>query len=159
VRRPTFNESFQIGSAAPRRPRWVIFSQANQEGIMSKHRLGFSAWAAALSLSLMISHAAAAAPAPELLPNNQAITPTAARGSHFAPLNRGVATDPSYVVGQAVTTAVSPDGKTLLVLTSGYNLMSDATGAGIPELSTEFVFVFDIAHGAPVQKQAIPVAN
>src|SRR6266700_2662981 len=99
---------------------------------MSKLRLGFSAWAAALPLSLLISHSAAADPAPELLPNNQAITPAAARGSHFAPLNPGVAAAPSYVVGQAVTTAISPDGKTLLVMTSGYNLMADATGNSIP---------------------------
>jgi DNA-binding beta-propeller fold protein YncE len=125
---------------------------------MSKHRLGFGAWAA-LPLSLLVSYTAAADPAPELLPNNQAITPAAARGSRFSPLNPGVAANPNYVVGQAVTTAVSPDGKTLLVMTSGFNLMSDSTGAGIPELSTEFVFVFDISHGTAVQKQVIPVAN
>ena len=126
---------------------------------MSKLRLGFGGWAVALPLSLMISHSAAADPAPELLPNNQAITPAAARGAHFSTLNPGVSANPSYVVGQAVTTAISPDGKTLLVLTSGYNLMADATGNTIPELSTEFVFVFDIAHGGAVQKQVIPVPN
>ena len=44
-------------------------------------------------------------------------------------------------------------------MTSGYNRVVDASGNNIPDLSTEFVFVFDIAHGAAVQKQAIPVAN
>ena len=64
-----------------RKSSCVIFSQATfRRGTMSKHRLGFGAWAAALPLSLLISHTAAADPAPELLPNNQAITPTAARG-------------------------------------------------------------------------------
>src|SRR5262249_12369829 len=34
-----------------------------------------------------------------------------------------------------------------------------STGAIIPSLSTEFVFVFDISHHTAVQKQAIPVPD
>jgi YVTN family beta-propeller protein len=113
--------------------------------------------AASLSASLLLGGAAGAAP--EVLPTSQMITPTAARGSTFSPLNPNVAADPSYVVGQAVSTTVSPDGKTLLVLTSGFNREFDSTGAIIPSLSTEFVFVFDISHHTAVQKQAIPVPN
>ena len=60
---------------------------------------------------------------------------------------------PNYLVGQAVSTAVSPDCKTLLVLTTGYNDDSD------PATKSEFVFVFDISSGTPVQKQALPVPN
>ncbi len=114
---------------------------------------------AAVAASWLTGGVVAAATSPELLPTNQAITPTAARGSTFASLNPHLPDNPSYVVGQAVTTAVSPDGKTLLILTSGYNLVADATGATIPSQSTEFVFVFDISHRTPVQQQAIPVPN
>ena len=39
----------------------------------------------------------------------------------FQPLNPGLPGDPSYSAGQASALALSPDGKTLLVLTSGYN--------------------------------------
>ena len=66
-------------------------------------------------------------------------------------------------MGQAVTTVVSPDKKTLLILTSGFNTWSypDGPNAGkkIPADSTEWVFVFDISLTAPQQKQALPVPN
>src|SRR5262249_11469840 len=97
---------------------------------------------------------------PIALPTGQFITPTAARGSVFQPLNPHVASSPNYTVGQAMSTAVSPDGKTLLVLTSGFNLNANAAGtAADPPTSVEFVFVFDISTGAPNQLQAIPVPN
>jgi DNA-binding beta-propeller fold protein YncE len=100
-----------------------------------------------------------AAWAGETLPNMQTITPTAARGSTFASLNPHLTANPSFVAGQAVSTAVSPDGKTLLVLTSGYNQTVDANGSAIPSQSNEYVFVYDIASGAPVQRQALQVPN
>jgi hypothetical protein len=63
--------------------------------------------------------------APQAIPNlGQMITPTAPYDSTFKPLIPGAAVLPAYPAwqaGQAVTTVVSPDGKTLLVLTSGYN--------------------------------------
>src|ERR1700738_4946149 len=55
------------------------------------------------------------------IPTGVRITPDAAPGATFQALNPGLVSDPSFTVGQAVTTAVSPDGKTLLILTSGYN--------------------------------------
>ncbi len=100
---------------------------------------------------------------PVILSTGQRITPLAPRGARFEPLNPGLADNPSYTVGQAVTTVVSPDGKTLLILTSGYNLVNYTTGTNAgntnPADSTEWVFVFDISGATPVQKQAIPVAN
>jgi hypothetical protein len=71
------------------------------------------------------------------LPTGQRITPTATPGSTFAPLNPGIAALPSYTAGQAVSTAVSPDGRTLLVLTSGYNQILDSSGVVNPALSNE----------------------
>jgi DNA-binding beta-propeller fold protein YncE len=110
-------------------------------------------------LALIATAAMAAAPAGSVISTGQRITPTAANGSVFAPLNPHIASEPNYTVGQAETTAVSPDGRTMLVLTSGFNLNATPTGAVDPLTSTEFVFVFDISGAAPVQMQALPVPN
>jgi DNA-binding beta-propeller fold protein YncE len=74
-------------------------------------------------------------------------------------LNPHLRDAPSYVAGQPVSEALSPDRRTLLVLTSGYNRHSDAQGRRIEADSGEYVFVFDIGSGAPVQKQVLHVPN
>ncbi|HLI76189.1 MAG TPA: alkaline phosphatase family protein [Acidobacteriaceae bacterium] len=100
---------------------------------------------------------------PQILSTGQRITPLAPRGASFQPLNPGLLDAPSYTVGQAVSTTISPDGKTLLVLTSGYNLWNFTSGAQAgntnPADSSEWVFVFDISTDKPIQKQAISVPN
>jgi len=103
------------------------------------------------------------------LPNTgQSITPLAPRAARFIALNPGLADNPNYRAGQAVTSVVSPDGRTLLVLTSGYNLVNYSSGAneGAENTadSTEFVFIydisdFDIAEAAPIKKQVIQIPN
>jgi YVTN family beta-propeller protein len=98
--------------------------------------------------------------AQQVIPNSgQQITPTAPTGASFVPLNPGLADNPQYLAGQAVTSLVSPDGKTLLVLTSGYNMPHDSSGHAIPADSTQFVFVYDISQHKPLQKQVIQVPN
>src|SRR6266404_5366403 len=77
----------------------------------------------------------------ELLPTGARITPSAARGSLFQRLNPDLPTQPDFVAGQAVATATSPDGGTLLVLTSGYNRNNGPTGARVAAESNEYVFV------------------
>jgi YVTN family beta-propeller protein len=116
---------------------------------------------AALSIVVVAALAASApnAVAGEILPTMQTITPTAADGSVFTTLNPHLAANPSFVADHAVSTVVSPDGKTLLVLTSGFNTNFDASGATIPAQSNEYIFVFDIAHGAPVQRQVLTIPN
>ena len=94
-----------------------------------------------------------------ITPSGQVITPDVAPGAQFGPLNPGLAQFPNYVAGQAVTTTISPDGKTLLILTSGYNLVNDAQGNTIPSASNEYVFVYDISGDKPVQKQVLQVPN
>src|SRR5262249_15577688 len=66
---------------------------------------------------------------------------------------------PDFIVGQAVATATSPDGNTLLILTSGYNRNADPAGKGIPAESNEYVFVYDISGSNPVKRQVLQVAN
>lgn len=96
----------------------------------------------------------------ETIPNSgQQITPTAPTGTKFEPLNPGLKGHPEYLAGQAVTSLVGPDGKTLLVLTSGYNLLHSSSGSLLKSASTQFVFVFDISQNRPVQKQVIHVPN
>jgi len=113
-----------------------------------------------IAVLLLLANLAGASFAQQVLPNTgQRISPLAPSGAAFAPLNPGFADNPQYVAGQAVTSVASPDGKTLLVLTSGYNLLRSRSGALIPEDSTQFVFVYDISRGRPVEKQVIQVPN
>ena len=100
----------------------------------------------------------------QVLPNTgQRITPLAPHNSQFVPLNPGLSDNPQFVAGQAATSIVSPDGKTLVVLTSGYNHVKASSGANegsvISADSTQFVFVYDISQYWPVQKQVIQVSN
>ncbi|WP_193197714.1 bifunctional YncE family protein/alkaline phosphatase family protein [Nostoc sp. MG11] len=111
-----------------------------------------------------------------LLPTGQIITPAAAPGSTFAPLATGLRADNNADAAEAVTTTLSPDGKTLLVLTSGYNqnFKDQNTGAdltypvldpltGKPSSETtrkaEWVFVYDVSNGKLVKRQQLNIPN
>src|SRR6267154_329890 len=97
------------------------------------------------------------------IPTGVHITPSAAPGSSFQPLNPGLSFDPSFTVGQAVTTTISPDGHTLLILTSGYNSQNITSGPNLgntnPDESNEYIFVFDISGGKPLETQVLQVPN
>jgi DNA-binding beta-propeller fold protein YncE len=93
-----------------------------------------------------------AASDPIRLPNGLMITPDAAPRSVLMPLNPGMPGRKDVALGQAVTTALSPDGTALLVLTSGYNKES-------AQKFDEYVFVFDVTSYPPRQLQALPVPN
>lgn len=97
--------------------------------------------------------------APEFIPTGMRITPTAAPTSVFQALNPDLPTRPDFTADHAVDMATSPDGKTLLVLTSGFNRNADSTGQGVPSESNEYVFVYDISGGNPVKKQVMQVPN
>src|SRR6266508_1696091 len=95
----------------------------------------------------------------ELLPTGARITPTAIPGSIFQSLNPDLSTRPDFTAGQAVATVASPDGRTLLILTSGYNRNNGPTGARIAPESNEYVFVYDISVHPPVKRQVLQVPN
>ena len=97
----------------------------------------------------------------ELLPTGARITPEATPGVVFQRLNPDLPSLPAFVVDHAVTTVLSPDGKTLLVLTSGYNAItaSDDSGNFVPGLSSEYVFVFDVTRAPPVKRQVLQIPN
>src|ERR1700751_5491509 len=90
------------------------------------------------------------------------ITPTALAGAVQQPLNPGLTKYPNFVAGEAVKAVVSPDGKTLAILTAGMNSLFDSTGAVDTAASTQFLFLYDIsgAHKTnPVLKQVIQQLN
>ncbi|MBV9949876.1 MAG: hypothetical protein JOZ69_23745, partial [Myxococcales bacterium] len=95
----------------------------------------------------------------QLLATGYAITPTAARGSIFQPLSP----HPGLLADHASAMATSPDGKTLLVLTSGYNLRIETSGpdagAPVPGDTGEWIFVYDVSSGPPVQRQVLQIPN
>jgi YVTN family beta-propeller protein len=96
---------------------------------------------------------------PAQVSTGQAITPTASPGSTFQTLNPGLKDFPGFVAGQPISEAISPDRKTLLVLTSGYNNNYDNLGNVLVADSNEYVFVFDVSVNPPLQKQVLQVPN
>jgi hypothetical protein len=99
-----------------------------------------------------------AASEPLVLPTGATITPNAAPGAVFQPLKVALPDYPDYSPDSAETTAISPDGKTLLILTSGFNLNLDKNGNFQSADSGEYIFVYDISSpGVPVKKQVVVV--
>ena len=118
----------------------------------------------AVAISGGLIYSQTTAPFAQDIPNTgQQITPTAPSNTRFEPLNPGLSDFPEYAAGQAVTTITSPDHNTLLILTSGYNLMYTTSGSKMGDKSTadsnEYVFVYDISNGSPVKSQVIQVPN
>src|SRR5215469_13633747 len=95
--------------------------------------------------------------AAEVLPTGMSITPSAPRGIVFQTLNPGLPSLPEFKAGMAVTLALSPDGKTLLALTSGFNQNLDASGNVDPASSNEYVFVYDVSRNQTVQTQVLQI--
>src|SRR5215831_17047697 len=113
-----------------------------------------------LAVVLVAGNIANAVLAQTALPTGATITPDAAPGAVFQPLTVALPDYPNYSPDSAETTAVSPDGKTLLVLTSGYNLNLDRKGNTQPQDSSEYVFVYDISTPSlPVKRQVVLVPN
>ena len=114
--------------------------------------------AGALALSLTgLACAATSAGVPT--PTGQAITPAAAPGAVFQPLNPHLSDAPDYTAGQASAVALSPDGKTLLILTTGFNRVIGPDGKAIAAQSNEYIFVFDVSGAAPMQRQTLTAPN
>jgi hypothetical protein len=99
---------------------------------------------------------------PSPTPPGLYITPTALASAVQQPLNPGLVNHPNFVAGEAVKAVVSPDGKTLAILTAGMNSLYDSAGNVETAASTQFLFLYDIA-GAnkthPVLKQVIQQPN
>jgi hypothetical protein len=108
------------------------------------------------SVMMMMPQVACGAPKSTFLPNGLYVTPTAVPGSTYQALNPGLSQVPNFIAGGAFTTAVSPDGKTLLVLTGGYNDIEVSNGT---YNTNEYIFVFDISNKKPAQTQVIQLPH
>jgi YVTN family beta-propeller protein len=111
------------------------------------------------------------------LPTGMRITPLAAPGATFQRLATGLRDDGNADATDASALALSPDGRTLLVLTSGYNLkfahedgkpiehrpIDPKTGGpdadAKPVDKAEWVFVYDVSSGTPEKRQQIAIPN
>jgi DNA-binding beta-propeller fold protein YncE len=91
------------------------------------------------------------------LSSGQKITPTAAPRAALQFLNPHLASFPDFICSGGISSAVSPDGKTLLVLVSGYNKVNDSNGK--TTITSEYVFVYDISMGKPTEKQVLSLPN
>ena len=122
---------------------------------------------------------------PALLPTGQYITATAAPGSSYQRLATGLRADGNADADDAVASALSPDGRTLLVLTSGFNVsinyenrepilfpvLDPTTGKPAPFFNptsgstqsgynqAEWVFVYDVTKGNARPIQHIPIPD
>ena len=96
---------------------------------------------------------------PQKVASGQTVTPLAPAGAAFTRLNPHLKNFPDYTVGQAVKMALSADGRTLLVLTSGYNILYGVHGEKDPTASNEYVFVYDVTHDELRQAQVLQVPN
>ena len=59
------------------------------------------------------------------------ITPTALSNAVQQQLNPGLSNYPNFIAGEAVKSAVSPDGKTLAILTAGLSVTSASTSRSL----------------------------
>ena len=127
----------------------------------SNHAVARIAGLAALAFAFTL-HAPAQRHRPAQTPPGLAITPKALPSAVQQDLNPGLPNYPAFVAGEAVKEAVSPNGKTLAILTAGMNSLYDPTGTVDTAASTQFLFFFDISGGnkkSPVLKQVIQQLN
>jgi DNA-binding beta-propeller fold protein YncE len=100
-----------------------------------------------------------AAPEPQLLPTGQFITPTAAPDARFQLLRTNFGPNPDYVADGAAALVASPDGREMLLLTSGYNRVNSPDGKRDVVQSQQYVLVYAIGSGGAQLKQTLAVPN
>jgi YVTN family beta-propeller protein len=115
-------------------------------------------WLASFGLVAACYGASADTPDRLWLPTGQSVTPTAAPGSVFLPLKADLPGVGPQLVGGGATSVMSPNGKTLFVLSSGYNAWRGSDGKRIADASTEHLFVYSTANGLTL-RQDIHVPN
>lgn len=114
---------------------------------------------AAASVAALLLAAGAQAAAPIRTATGVYVTPLAAPGSTVQKLAAPLPDFPNFVADHAQTSALSPDGSTMLVLTSGYNANFGAGDNFIPADTGEFIFVYAIAGGQATVRQVLKIPN
>ena len=111
-----------------------------------------------LPFLLMTSALAGTAMAQDL-PTGQTLSPTAAPGAVFTPLRTGVGPHPDYIADGAAAMSLSPDGKRMLLLTSGYNKYNGANGKVEALQSGQFIFVYTLGPKGAHLAQTLRIDN
>jgi DNA-binding beta-propeller fold protein YncE len=124
--------------------------------IRNRNPLHHLALSSAVVLSSLASLSPAIAEEGTFLPSGLTITPTAVPRSTYEALKPELPEFPNFVAGGALSTAKSPDGKILLVLTGGHNNLTDTKGNSF---NNEYIFVFDISGGKPIKIQVLQIPN
>ena len=117
---------------------------------------------AMLGFVLANSSLSCAAESPSAMPaqrlaTGQQITPLAVPGSQVQTLNPRLPNYPDFVAGGAVRSQLSPDGKTLAVITAGQNSLRQADGSPDVAASTQFLFLFDVAGANKAKPKLVQV--
>ncbi len=110
----------------------------------------------ALLLAAIVWPALAAGQA---LPTGQTLTPLAAPGARFDPLVVHVGPNPDYIADGAAAIARSPDGRQMLVLTSGFNRYNGADGKTVAAQSVQYIFRYAIDGKTARLRQTLTVPN
>ena len=95
----------------------------------------------------------------QMLPTGQMLTPTAAPGARFEALIARTGPNPSYVADGAAAAATSPDGREMLVLTSGYNRFNGIDGKVVDAQSVQYVFRYAVGKTGNRWLQTLTVPN
>ena len=95
----------------------------------------------------------------QALPTGQRLTPLAAPAARFDPLVAHVGPDPAYVADGAAAIARSPDGRQMLVLTSGFNRYNGADGKTVATQSVQYIFRYAIDARGSRWRQTLTVPN
>ncbi|HZU85111.1 MAG TPA: hypothetical protein VE987_19400, partial [Polyangiaceae bacterium] len=130
--------------------------------LLASIELGVTVTAVALSLPARADSPRSTSPAAVQLATGQFVAPTAVRGAVQQPLNPGLPGYPDFVAGEAVRSALSPDGATLAVLCAGQNSLYKPDGTIDVADSTQYIFLYDVSGArkqAPALVQVIQQTN
>jgi DNA-binding beta-propeller fold protein YncE len=83
----------------------------------------------------------------------------AAPSARFEALMVRVGPNPDFVADGAAAVAVSPDGREMLVLTSGFNRFNGADGKIVPAQSVQYIFRYAIDVGGSRWLQTLTIPN
>ena len=97
-----------------------------------------------LLVAIAMASAASAQTVGQPLPTGQRLTPLAAPGARFDPLVAHVGPNPDFVADGAAATATSPNGREMLVMTSGFNRYNGADGKIVLPQSVQYIFRYAI---------------
>ncbi|MBN8809348.1 MAG: hypothetical protein J0I47_14085 [Sphingomonas sp.] len=93
------------------------------------------------------------------MPTGQSITPTAVPGARFVPLVTNIGPNPAYIADGAAAIATSPDGREMLVLTSGFNRYNGPDGKLVPAQSMQYILRNRIDARGATRLQTLSVPN